>query len=419
MLEQISKFIDKNLSPYLSGFRKGYNTQHCLLLMIEKWKKALDNKKHAGAILTDLSKAFDCINHELLIAKLDAYGFDKNSLKFIHSYLTGRKQRTNVNNFLSTWKTITSGVPQGSILGPLLFNIYLNDMVFFLPNINITNFADDTTPYEINKTVEALIEKLTEDVTVLNIWFENNYMKSNDDKCKLITTKENTSVKIGNDIIKSSNPVKLLGITIDNKLNFKEHLTNIYKKVSNKLHGLARVSNYMSTHKLGIIMKAFIESQFQYCPLVWMFHSRTLNNRTNKLHERALRLVYKDDEYTFEQLLDKDNTVKIHHRNLQKLATEMYKIQNNLSPKFMKGIFHEQIPSYSLRTGKIWESRNYRTVYWGTESLNYRGPKTWQLVPPPIKNSSNLIEFKQKIRILVRKLMISLYHLDWHKLHQD
>ena len=162
--------------------------------------KALDNKKHAVAILIDLSKAFDCINHELLIAKLDAYGFDKNALKFIHSYLTGRKQRTNVNNFLSTWKTITSGVPQGSILEPLLFNIYLNDMFFFLPNINITNFADDTTPYKINKTVEALIEKLTEDVTVLNIWFENNYMKSNDDKCKLITTKENTSVKIGNDM---------------------------------------------------------------------------------------------------------------------------------------------------------------------------------------------------------------------------
>ena len=200
-------------------------------------EKALDNKKHAGAILTDLSKAFDCINHELLIAKLDAYGFHKNALKFIHSYLTGRKHRTNVNNFLSTWKTITSGVPQGSILGPLLFNIYLNDMFFFLPNINITNFADDTTPYttpyEINKTVEALIEKLTEDVTVLNIWFENNYMKSNVDKCKLITTKEDTSVKIGNDIIKSSNSVKLLGITIDNECLKKLCVQNNFHFIDN------------------------------------------------------------------------------------------------------------------------------------------------------------------------------------------
>ena len=141
----------------------------------------------------------------------------------------------------------------------------------------------------------------------------------------------------------------------------------------------------MSTHKLRMIMKAFIESQFQYCPLVWMFHSRIINNRINKLHERALRLVYKYVQCTFQQLLDKDNTVTIHHRNLQKVAIEMYKLQNNLSPKFMKEIFQEQIPTHSLRTEKILESRNYRTVYWGTESLNYRGPKTWQLVPTDIK----------------------------------
>ena len=319
--------------------------------MISKWKKAVDNGKVAGALLTDLSKAFDCLNHELLIAKLEAYGFDQSSLEYIYSYLSNRKQRTKVNNSFSEWCSIISGVPQGSILGPLLFNIYLNDIFYFVKKSDIANYADDTTPFTMDKTMDALLDSLEKDVSTIIKWFEHNYLKLNADKCHLLVSSHSKDIEInvGKEIIECENSVKLLGITLDNKLNFNEHVSNICKKVSKKIHALARISNFMCQNKLRVLMKAFIESQFGYCPLIWMFHSRTLNNRINRLHERALQLVYKNTNLTFQELLRKDNSFSIHQRNLQKLAIEMYKVKNNLSPTLMKDIFLERVIHYGLR----------------------------------------------------------------------
>ena len=145
-------------------------------------------------------------------------------------------------------------------------------------------------------------------------------------------------------------------------------------------------------------MKTFIRSQFNYCPLVWMFHNRTLNNKINKLQERALRIAYKDDNSSFQELLDKDNSVTIHHKNLQRLAVEMYKVKTHLSPLPMQALFTEKINQYDLRNKRSWVSDNIRTVNYGTETIRNMGPKTWDLVPIEIQESNSLLEFKQRVK---------------------
>ena len=147
----------------MGAYRKLHSSQHILICLIEEWKTQLDKHKIVGAVLLDLSKAFDCIPLDLLIAKLDAYGFDKETLSLTYSYLKNRKQSVRFNNVYSTFLELISGVPQGSILGALLFNIFLNDLHFFITKASLHNYADDNTLSAYSSDLNSLIEKLTEE----------------------------------------------------------------------------------------------------------------------------------------------------------------------------------------------------------------------------------------------------------------
>ena len=350
IFRQISDFMDTFLSKYQCGFRKGYSTQYCLLAMLEKWKSAVDKLKSFGALLTDLSKAFDCLSHELLLAKLHAYGFDTTALRLIHSYLSNRKQRTKVNSTYSSWEEILFGVPQGSILGPLFLNIHICDLFFIISETDFASYADDNTPYVTEDSIDDVIRKLESVSSKLFKWFSDNEMKANKDKCHFITSKNiSATISIDNTNIKNSECEKILGIKVDGNLNFNEHLHGIIKIASRKVNALSRVVHYMNIPQRRILMNSFFTSQFSYCPLVWMFHSRTVNNKINSLHERCLRMIYNDKISTFKQLLEKDKSVPIHIRNLQFLAIEMFKIHKNLSPPIIKELFHIRTNDYNIR----------------------------------------------------------------------
>ena len=186
------------------------NTQLCLLSMLEKWKRAVDNGKVFGILLTD------CLSHELLLAKLHAYGLSFSALRPIHSYLINRKQRTKINSSYSSWEEILFGDPQGSILEPLLFNIFLCDMFFVVSQTDFVAYADDNTPYVEGNNIDEVINMLENGSIQLFKWFSDNQMKANKDKCHLIVSNNViVSMKIDSIEVENSHCEKLLGVKVD------------------------------------------------------------------------------------------------------------------------------------------------------------------------------------------------------------
>jgi len=190
----------------------------------------------------DLSKAFDTINHDLLLAKLHAYGVI-HALKLMMSYLQNRHQRTKINDSYSSWEELLTGVPQGSVLGPLLFNIYLNDLFYIVENTAIWNFADDTIPHSSGYNLKEVIEDVENDCSILVEWFRDNYLALNADKCHLLVSGfkyEAMYASVGDALLWEENSVKLLGLFIDSELSFNNHVKIICKKASQKLTATLR-----------------------------------------------------------------------------------------------------------------------------------------------------------------------------------
>ena len=214
--KQSSAYITNYLSPLLCAFIKDFSTQHALSRLLEKWKISLDSGGKVGAIFLGLSKAFDCLRHDLLIAKLEAYGLSHCALTFIYNYFNGRQQRVSINGSFSSWKRITLDVPQGSVLGPMFFNLFINDLFLQIAKVDICNYADDTTLFTSDMDINRVISRLGIDSALPSKWFYDNYMKLNEDKCHLVTLGTNhadaISIKIGSSTIHESNQEKLLGV---------------------------------------------------------------------------------------------------------------------------------------------------------------------------------------------------------------
>jgi hypothetical protein len=304
-------FMDSLLSPMLSAYRDKYSCVNVLLKCTEEWKMALDSNEVVGCILMDLSKAFDLIPHDLLIAKLSAYGFSLNACALIKDYLSNRCQRVKIGIHTSDWLDVRSGVPQGSLTGPTLFNIFINDLLTSIKDMcTVYNYADDNT-LSFSHSDPGIVKYTLENAANFALqWFHNNHMKANPTKFQALILSRNGKgdgmvFRLSDGVtIEPSEHVKLLGLSLDKQLTFSHHVNELSKKCAKQVNVIARLSKHLNDDCRLILLNTFILSNLNYCSAIYHYCGVTDAKKFEILQKRSIRYVLQDFNSTYQEMLN-------------------------------------------------------------------------------------------------------------------
>ena len=401
MSEQITVHFTHLLNSSLSAYRQGYSCQRVLLDMTETWRKSLDDGKTIGTVAMDLSRAFDCMPHGLLIAKLHAYGFTHAACDFVMSYLVDRRQRVKTMGAVSSWETINRGVPQGSVLGPILFNIFMNDLFFLDNESKLFNYADDNTLSKSENDESKLIYTLQKDTLACIDWFSRNNLSANQEKFQsmILCKKDLKSNHLNLDGIEIEcvNYMKVLGINVDRNLDFREHVSQICAKAGRQLNVLRRLSRNLNFDSRLSIYKSFISSTFNYCPVVWIFCGKGNSNKLEKNNERAIRIVFDDRDSSYEELLKKAKLLPLSMLRLKYMIIEVYKCIRRQNPEYLNDSFKIMNSKYEFRDTSKAIQPNFNSMTFGYRSFAYYGAKLWNHLPTTLKLIEDIQIFKLEI----------------------
>jgi hypothetical protein len=428
LLSTISKIIERHISNELnnylnetsvlnehqSGFRQYHSCQTALLRLVDSWLHAMDEGCVIGTVYVDFKKAFDLVDHNILLYKLKLYHFSEMAYKFFASYLSNRSQLVKANGVTSDTCHVISGVPQGSILGPLLFLLYVNDLPLQLQS-DSDMYADDVTIHRKGQNIVTIQHQLQKDLDCANEWCKTNNMAINPNKTTCMTLGSHPKIKnlpdlalfVDNVKIIQVETQKLLGIHIDSHLNWKTHVDKTCAKLVSKLALFKRIQYYLTLDVKVLYYNAYVTPVFDYGCVVWQKASKCDMTRLSKLQRRFAKIIVRDDTNIDTSNMFKElNWLTFEDRCKYFTSIIVYKSLHNLTPSYIENMIRFVTnEKYNLRsTTNLDVAHGKPRSNFLKRSFHYSAMETWNEIPVSIRHSQTLFAFKNKLK----KLFFSL-----------
>ena len=407
MYKRLITFIDDFdiLSSMQYGFREKHNTTHALFTLIKKVAKAYDDSSHTIGIFMDFSKAFDTIDHTILLHKLYHYGIRGKALEWFRSYLTNRKQFVRIHNHKSCEKEVSCGVPQGSILGPLLFIIYVNDFYRSSQILTFILFSDDSNIFFSHQDPHQLVQIVNTELNNVAKWIRANRLSLNLDKTNFMLFSNTLHTIPGNIImndlaINKVESTKFVGVMIDDQLSWKTQTHYLCKKVSRNIGIITKLKHFFPWKTLHTLYCTLILSILNYGILAWGNSNRSNLNKIHLLQKRAMRIIFNKRYRAHTNLLfHQSKSLKINDLYSYNLGNFMYQLEINDLPIRLTEMFikNQEIHNYPTRQSNHFHPPRTRTVTL-QKTFIYTGPILWNSLNPALKSTPTLNTFKRKLK---------------------
>lgn len=401
------------------GFRKKHSTNHALIQITETIRQALDDKKFACGIFVDLQKAFDTVNHNILIDKLDHYGIRGTANKWFSSYLNNRSQFVSILGFDSSVKNVPHGVPQGSVLGPLLFLIYINDLYSAIKHSKVFHFADDTNLLNISDTPKKMQKNVNSDLKILYNWLLANKISLNCDKTEIIFFHKpgeralNIKIKMNGHRLFPSPYIKYLGMHLDETLNGSFHVQNLSKKLKRANGMLSKARHYVLKEDLRTLYFAIFSSHLIYASQIWGQVTNSHNQKIFKLQNRSVRIIsFSDFRASVNPIYSSLNILKLRDQIVLQNCLFVHDSLNNIAPSCFSAYFRHTRNAHSLNTrqatlGCLYPS-SYSTFRYGIFSITNRCISHWNALCKSL-NTDLLTLTRHHLKIAVSKHLKGSY----------